>query len=351
MNLAKRLCLTTLGVSLLASGVSASPGEAAGAADFQPSPASVIAPRADPPAVKYLYRASFTAEVTHHLVVDWGDQDNEKRDVSVSISGTIPSVTATVDSDRFTSWSSGGTPGRVRVTRAEATGSVRTNSGQFVKTCSGSSGTATGAPSISIRPDLEDWILPYALLTVPTSCTDGETGEKSEMSYQYGPLWHPFEDLDASAGARSASVRFSGYVSRDEQPQLCPGFIEGQTPTCNLRVDGTMRLDLVRKIEPPKNPPGAVVTPRATKAKAVVRCPKRCKITIELFPLKGGPRLTVPRTFRAKAGRTTSLSVPIPARKRALPACWRRHVLPDPNRTSVTGPSAASRCRTSARSR
>lgn len=46
--------------------------------------------------------------------------------------------------------------------------------------------------------------------------------------------------------------------------------------------------------------------------------PKKCTITINLTPLKGGPTLTVPRIVRPKPGPAVTVKVTIPKRKRAM---------------------------------
>jgi len=49
-----------------------------------------------------------------------------------------------------------------------------------------------------------------------------------------------------------------------------------------------------------------------------VLCKKKCTVTINLFPFKGGPKIKAPRVVRPKPGRTVTVKIAIPANKRAL---------------------------------
>jgi hypothetical protein len=79
---------------------------------------------------------------------------------------------------------------------------------------------------------------------------------------------------------------------------------------------GTLTLKLIKKLDQPK-PKGASITRGATKATTTLTCPTDCTITIRLTPLDGGPTLTV-RRISPPPGKPTKVTVPIPAKKRAL---------------------------------
>lgn len=302
-------------------------------ADWDPSTERQAA---GPPGTQYIYRAIFSAHVTHTLKVDWGGSDSVTRTVDAQLSGSIPRITARVNSAGV-GGVLGGTGDSVEVTSVSAEGVDRTNDGESVQTCTGSSASATGPATMQVPRSLpldgrDVEILPYALLSVPATCKNNQGFPPSKATYQYGPMWIGVDGLDQWTGESSMSAQFQeSYEKTEGDPEGCPGHIPGQTPTCSYKITGTVRLILLETIPPkptdpkptkPKptkpKPMPATVSPGGTRVGTGVLCPKRCSVIINLTGLKGGPKLTAPRVVRPKPGRTVKVKISIPTKKRAL---------------------------------
>jgi len=191
----------------------------------------------------------------------------------------------------------------------------------------------TGPPLVSADPNT-DWnhVMPFALLSVPVKCTDSR-GASETMTYQYGPLI-ALAGTNYDPGTRSLSLDMTVAkgVAPLTEPEVCPGYIPDQTPTCSYAIKGFVNLRLIEtnvpakddpnppkdNPTPPKPPKGAVLSPDLKKVTAPVKCPKKRAVPATPFGLEGGPTLTAPRTIRHRPGRTAQLSVAIPASKRAL---------------------------------
>lgn len=274
-------------------------------------------PQGDPPGTTYVYRGTFTAEVSHSLLVDWADNDNDDRAVSATIAGTLPSVKMD-DLDLFSLSPASNT---VRVVSAVGSGFTHTNSGRHERVCKATTATVSGKPTL--LPDRArgaNAFVPFSLLTMPGKCTDSD-GVSSTITYHYGPL---VTDLwDGRAGDDKLELRF--HAARGlpplQGPDTCPGYIPGQTEVCSYEIDGVLTLHLVKKVPPtPKpspQPSKATLAPGAKKVSAPVGCPARCTVKVRVTPLKGGPTLAVRRVTPA-VGRVVPVKVSIPAAKRRL---------------------------------
>ncbi|MBU2696636.1 hypothetical protein [Pimelobacter sp. 30-1] len=287
------------------------PGAAASAAS--------AAPQGDPPGTTYVYRATFSATVTHALFVDWADGDSDEQTLEVRLQGAIPSITM----DQALDLTSTSIPTSVvKVVAAQAEGVTRTNSGQHVRTCTASSGTATGKPVLWPDPLLQtNDFVPFAFLELPGSCTDSE-GPPSATTFEYEAMLALTHGGPAGAPSLSLPFRVERGTAPLTRPDECPGYIAGQTPVCHYAIEGTLDLHLLRKVppappKPPAPPRGAVLAPGAKKVTAGVRCPARCTVTLKVTPLSGGPTLAV-RKVTPSPGRVTTVKVAIPPGKRGL---------------------------------
>ncbi|WP_110206211.1 hypothetical protein [Nocardioides daejeonensis] len=301
----------------------------------------------DPPGTTYRYRGTFTAKVSHAVYVSWGGGDSEDRIVEATIAGTIPDIRMS-GRDMI---AMGPTGARTSVTSASGEGMTRTNSGRYIETCEGSSGTASGKPMLlPYGPDGRNALTPFALLTVPASCVDSD-GRSGTRKYRYGPL--SVSIWDERVGTERLEIPF--HEARGVPPlqgaDTCPGYIEGQTPVCEYVIEGTLALELVKK-----EPPASTKAPRsrakvgrgARKATARVTCPTGCSVTIRLTPLTGGPSLAVPSRRRRGSGADDHAPRADPAGQASprqsggrsphdarIPAPGRQHLLPHEEGTPV----------------
>lgn len=275
-------------------------------------------PQDDPPGTTYLYRGTFTAEVHHSLLVDWGDGDSDDRAVSATIQGTIPSIRM----DDLDLVSLSAATSTVKVTSVTGSGFTTTNSGRHQRVCKTSSGTVAGRPTLlPDRTRAANALVPFALLTLPGACTDTD-GHASTITYQYGPLATDVTDGRAGDATLELPIHAERGLPPKQGADTCPGYIPGQTEVCEYVIEGTLTLHLVKKVPPtPKpspQPKKAKLTRGAKKVTAPVRCTTRCTVTVRVTPLKGGPTVAVPRRVAPAPGRVVTVTVAIPAAKRRL---------------------------------
>lgn len=276
------------------------------------SPAAHDRPQAP---TRYLYSATFEAEVNHGLRNVYGDDRNsDVHNLSASLSGTLPNLEIST-ADRWR-WIPRGAKSSVRVLQAAAKTTTTTDDGGHVQTCTGNAAKPQGR-SYYTAPGR---VIPFAGLGFPVSCTtsEGESSTAERSLPAIGATILKSSAITPGEVAKTFQLRGDSKEwpgpGRDETS--CPGYAGEHTVSCAYTVRGTLTLKLIKKLAPPK-PKGASITPGATKAGATLTCPADCTITIRLTPLDGGPTLTV-RRISPPPGKPTKVEVPIPPKKRGL---------------------------------
>jgi len=311
MGLRTRLGLALVTGALVASLVPAGSGGAAEPPRHAGDPYDV-----------YLYRVSFQAEVVHTLQTERGGESSNYS-VKSKISGTLPNAEVATTSKHSLTFKGKKSSVRVGESSVEATDASR--DADLYQKCTGNSGRAIGRPTE--YPDVEGTSVQlYTGLMFDTTCVD-DRGSKPVPGH-FSLIALPAALGGASAGDvgdKSYLVTLAGDIknpvgSMGPRDSSCPGFVEGGTISCEYTITGTVKLTRIKKVRSVPRTPGASeggtrVTPK--KADVKVSCPAKCTVKIELTPLRGGPTLVVDR-IDVGAGRSRTVTMPIPPKKRAV---------------------------------
>jgi hypothetical protein len=280
-------------------------------ADAAPSPAPSERPQPGP--TRYLYSATFEAEVNHGLRNVYGDDRNfGVENLSATVTGTLPDLEVTTKD--VWRWIPRGKKAAVQVKRAAAKTTTATDDGGHVQNCTGSTAMPGGQPFYT-SPGR---VVPFAGLGFPVSCTttEGDSGPATYSLPAIGATILKSSALSPGEVAKTFQLRGDSktWPGPDRDETSCPGYAGEQTVSCAYTVRGTLTLKLIKKLAPPK-PKGASITPGATKATTTLTCPVDCTVTIRLMPLDGGPTLEVIR-ISVPVGKPKKVTVPIPPKKR-----------------------------------
>lgn len=217
-----------------------------------------------------------------------------------------------------------------------ATANTENPGGTSVR-CAGGPVQIDGMAALGQDPDTAKlWFGTWFGAEAATECTDsdGKTGPGAQKVTSVGAarpaatvvpigaavVVPSFKTIDSAAWRAPYHRTFVG--------KECPGFEQGHTTRCVLDVSGTLTFtrtarrteddgieNLLAPVEVPAPPK---VQPRRKRATTTVECPRTCDVEalIGVFGMRDGrPRITYParRTKRLRAGRATTLAVPMTA--------------------------------------
>ncbi|TQL63812.1 hypothetical protein [Rarobacter faecitabidus] len=288
----------------------------------------IVAPRASAAApsaphttaTRYLYSGTFTFNATNDVLIDFPGDNDETRHIKASLTGTLPLVQVTEGQRLDPVLASVATS--VHVTSANAKVVSRTNDGANTTTCTGTATKVIGRPWLAALL-MSTQLHAYSQLQFPTSCVSTEAGDLGTTTYAFGPMGADLTAATGVVGDPSIAYTIKDDAATSLAPDAsCPGEYTLPGSTCSFKIDGKLTLKLIKKIEPPKKPAKkpakATIGKGAKKVSAKVPCPaaRACTVTIRVTPLRGGPTLTV-KKLTVKPGKTKSLSMKIPKKKRA----------------------------------
>lgn len=195
----------------------------------------------------YVYRATFTVEITHHVRLEYYyEGDGKFIDASASLSGRIPSVTLVPATPRARIAID--TLGSTVKAISGAVDSTETSGhGQTEVRCQGSSIWKTDKEHAFVvtGPEGGAYFRAFSILSLPQTCRDNHGSEPTTSVHSFPELAAPLVVRSSKIGDKHIAIPFSAertYPRAAGQDKDCPNSAQSLTKECTYTVQGTIRL-------------------------------------------------------------------------------------------------------------